>query len=89
MKKIFTQEELELLKEALQSQVTEIEMNIIEAEDNDSPDSVIFAYSKDFAASKIMKQFIENVMEQDDCLFAEGCSDDVAIALSGFTERKD
>lgn len=87
-KKIFTQEEINLLVEALDAQVSDIEMEIMEAEDVGSPDSVIFAYSKDYAAAKIMKQFFENVQEQDDCMFAEGCTDDQAMLLSDLSTLK-
>jgi hypothetical protein len=88
MKRIFTDTEVEILIEALESHLAAVEDDIVQAGYVNAADSVIFAFSKDMVATKIMLQFFQNVHEQDDCLFAEGCTEDVATMMAAFTERK-
>ena len=88
MKKIFVEEDMTILVEALEAQLIKVEEEIIKAEEANDANSVVFALSKDMVATKLMKQFFENVSEQDDCMFAEGCNEDVAVLMAGFTEKK-
>jgi len=88
MKKIFTEEDLTLLIEALAAQEADVKEDIMDAEEIKAPDSVIFAYSKEMIAVQLMKQFFENVHKQEECMFAEGCTKEEAIQMSRFTERK-
>jgi hypothetical protein len=86
MNRIFTTEEINLLIEALERQEAEIETDIVEAEIANASTSAIFAHSSDLVSVKLMKQFFENVAEQDDCMFAEGTTVETATAIKTFVK---
>ena len=88
MKKIFVEEDMNILVEALEAHDIKVQEEIIEAEESNAANSVVFGLSKDMVATKLMKQFFENVSEHDDCMFAEGCNEDVATMMATFTEKK-
>jgi hypothetical protein len=75
MNRIFTEEEINLLIEALEQQEADINDEIIEAEEINAANSIIFAYSSELMSVKMMKQYFQNIQERGELLNTQGITD--------------